>query len=104
MIQTFNALVSLVLCVACAWAIMSPTVNDGIVIKIGLICLSVGFMGIFFFHVSVPAGPHPLAVAQALVHLGLLICLAGYVLRRKRHRGASCRRVSDWVQRREMSP
>ena len=103
MVQTFNALVSLVLCVASAWAIMSPRVNDGIVIKVGLICLSLGFMGIFFFHVSTPVGPHPLAVAQAIVHMGMLICAVGYLLRRRRHQGPRCRRVSDWVQGRELS-
>lgn len=98
MIETFNALAGLVLSAATGWAVMSPRVRDGIVIKIGLVCLSVGFAGIFFFHLSRPDGPHPLAAAQALVHLGVLICAAGYVMRRRRHNGVSRRRASDWVQ------
>jgi 1,4-dihydroxy-2-naphthoate octaprenyltransferase len=98
MLETFNCLASLVLSIATGWAVMSPRVKDGIVIKIGLVCLSVGFVGIFFFHISRPDGPHPLASAQALVHLGVLICAAGYVLRTRRHSGVSKRRASDWVQ------
>ena len=97
MLDTFNTTMSLLLSLLSAWAIMSRRFKDGIVIKIGLSFIALGFLGSFSIVVE-SAGPQPLAVAHALVHIGLLICAAGYLLRiRKRPRG-SRRRASDWVK------
>jgi len=67
----------------CLWAVLSPRVQDGIVIKLGLGLLAAGFFGVGM----ALAGERPQFVierALALVHLGLLVVGAGIALRWKR--------------------
>lgn len=97
MIENFNTFMSLILSVITGWAIMSQRVRDGVIVKSGLICVAIGFIGAAL--VSIDNGDHnSLATAHALVFVGLLICAVGYLLRthRSRRRG-TMRRVSDWV-------
>lgn len=96
MLDAFNTTMSLLLSLLAGVAIMHRRVSDGIVIKGGLVCISVGFLGAFFVGLE-GSGPRPLSVSHALVHVGLLICVAGYLLRCR-----ACgkqRRLSDFVSR-----
>lgn len=97
MLDVANTTMSLILSLLSGWAILSSRVRDGIIIKTGLSCLSVGFLGIFFLYFE-PGGAQAFGAAYALVDVGLLICAVGYLLRiRNRHRG-SHRRASDWIK------
>ena len=101
MLDAFNTTMSLLLSTLSAWAILSCRVRDGIIVKTGLICISLGFLALFLLAFD-PGGRQPLAFANALVHIGLLICVGGYLVRNWRHRpragqGPRKRRLSDWV-------
>lgn len=101
MLDAFNTTMSLLLSALSSWAILSCRVRDGIIVKIGLACISIGFLSLFMLALD-PGGRQPLAFANALVHIGLVICVAGYLVRniRKRPRagqGTRKRRLADWV-------
>ena len=85
MIENFNTFMSLLLATISGWAIMSNKVRDGIVIKIGLSFVSIGFFGVFM--IALESGGDK-SVGYALVHAGMLLCALGYLFRRPRRRGA----------------
>jgi len=95
MLDTFNTAMSLLLSLLSGWAIMSQRVRDGIVIKIGLALISLGFMAVVFL-ADESHRAQQLAAAHAMVHLGLLICAGGYLFRARK---GKVRRLSDWVGR-----
>lgn len=100
MLTALNTLMSLALSAFAGWAVMSPCVKDGIVIKIGLGLVSLGFLGAFFLGVE-PTGAGPLVFAHALISLGLLICAVGYLWRTRTSRPRMRkRRSSDWIETR----
>ena len=90
-----NAAASLALALLVALAVISPRVRDGIVVKAGLILLSLGAAGL---GVTLSAnGPMDLALrALGLQTVGLYVIVAG-VLLRARSTGPRRRRASDWV-------
>ena len=45
MIEAFNTIMSLVLALLASVAVLSARVRDGIIIKGGLICIALGFLG-----------------------------------------------------------
>lgn len=98
MLDILNTLMSLALSIFAGWAVMSTCVKDGVVIKIGLVLISLGFLGTFFLGFD-SGEVRSLAIVHALVSLGLLICVAGYLLRtRKRSQRVKQRRRSDWME------
>ncbi|MBC7729137.1 MAG: hypothetical protein H7242_16310 [Microbacteriaceae bacterium] len=93
----FNAATALLLALLCAWAVLSPRVRDGIVIKLGLIGMSLGFFVTFW---AVADGMdcddlNALARAGLLTRGGLLIVIAGWAWR-VAHTGHALRRANDW--------
>lgn len=94
MIDTFNSSMQLTLAALCGWAVMSRRVDDGIVIKLGLICMSLGFAASGVLGLE-SRGAEPLSYAHALLHIGLLICVVGYLLRS--HRPRLLKRATDWM-------
>lgn len=94
MLDNFNTAMSLLLSLLAGSAIMSKRVQDGIVIKIGLALISLGFMAVVFLALE-PRRAQQLAAAHAMVHLGMLICAGGYLFRSRR---GKARRLSDWVR------
>jgi len=97
MLETLNAVLSLLLSAFAGWAIMSRCVKDGVIIKVGLVLLSLGSLAEFFLTLD-PGGLRALTAAHVTVSLGLLICVAGYLLRTRHHkRRIRARRLSDWV-------
>lgn len=92
--NTFNAVVSAALAAVLAWAVMSPAVRDGIVIKAGLIAMSLGFAGVSVMSWMQTWWALPRALI--ILHLGLLVLGLGY-WSRTRKAGHPLRRVADFV-------
>lgn len=92
------AIVNLWACVALSagalWAVLSPRVQDGIVIKVGLGAMSLGFAALG----AALADGHELQLvgrALGLVHLGLLLVAAGIAIRWKR--AGRVYRIDEWI-------
>lgn len=97
MTEAFNTIMSLVLALLASVAVLSARVRDGIIIKGGLICIALGFLGAALVSLE-QSGAAALATAHALVHVGLLVIAVGYLWRTYRsRRSGTMRRVSDWV-------
>ena len=82
---------------ALLWAILSPRVHDGVVIKVGLICMALGFGAIAVRLLGDQGSSQEFAVLKALavVNAGIAIVIVGYVLRKVR-RQHPVRRSTDW--------
>ena len=68
-------------------AILSPKVHDGIVIKIGLICLAAGF-GAMALRMASESPPLDMAGVQRallLINSGIAVVIIGYLLRKAKH-------------------
>lgn len=76
------------------WAVLSPRVQDGIVIKLGLGAMSLGFAGV---GMVLADGRDLLVVGRALglVHAGLLLVAAGIALRWRR--AGRVYRIDEWI-------
>lgn len=95
LLLTFNAAACVLLAAVATWAVLSPRVRDGIVVKLGLILAVQGFAGLG----AALAMGLPVIVwvrALALLHAGLLVVAAGVWWRFRQARGAR-RRASDWM-------
>jgi len=87
-----NAAACGLISVAIIGAVISPRVHDGVVIKVGLICMAVGFGAISLQLLEcVEALTRPLM----LVNSGIAIVIVGYLMRKARARHP-VRRTSDW--------
>lgn len=96
-ISIINAVVCLSLFFLSLFAILHPAVNDGIVIKFGLILLTVGF-GTLAYKLSGMCDLNDiqsLEKALLFVHVGAIILVIGYALRVIKA-GHKMQRVSDW--------
>lgn len=85
----FNIVACSVLAGALGWAVLSHRVRDGIVIKLGLICMALG-EGVLAWHLVdglVCSDLRATNNAQALVHLGLALVLVGYLRHLRAGRG-----------------
>jgi len=81
------------------WAILSHRFNDGIVIKVGLGCMTLGF-AVTAHALSNGldcADLRMLARAIALVNIGALTVAGGYLLRTRAGR-VKKRRKTDWAE------
>jgi len=94
-LEVFNTVMSLTLAIVLGMAIVSTRVRDGIVIKTGLMFMTFGFFGAAMTILSDDPND-ALAMGHAAVHIGLLICVLGYLLRTRRKKGEQ-RRISDWA-------
>lgn len=98
-----NALVSAVLCAASGYAVVSPRVRDGILAKIGLVAISIGFGVSAVALMASPGcdGAVTIGRAHMMVHVGLLVVAAAWCVRVRRHRRV-LRRASDFVDREDV--
>lgn len=80
-------------------AILSPKVHDGIVVKIGLICLAAGFGAIALRLLDGIAPDEVLGLERALllINAGIAVVILGYLMRKSR-RHHPVRRSTDWAQ------
>lgn len=83
------------------YAILSPRVHDGVIVKAGLIVMAAGYgCKAALLWGALPPLVMPLLRAQSLVNLGLAVVLVGYLLRSRRE-GHPVRRRRDWIEGRE---
>jgi hypothetical protein len=96
-----NTVVCCLLALATSWACLSRRVHDGLVIKLGLILLALGFSGhAWITHDGIDAyDAVALTRAQLLINAGMALAVIGWLLRgrsgRKGHPPE--RRTSDFV-------
>lgn len=97
-VTVINATVCFLLFIAAVFAILHPSVKDGVVIKVGLMFLAVGFGSLAFKLLGGidSAELHGLLKTMLLVHIGAAISFCGYVLRVLKT-GHKMQRVSDWT-------
>ncbi len=96
MIDLFNSSISLVLSLVIGWTVMSKHVKDGVIVKIGLICLSIGFLAAWM--ITLQSGyknSDALEVVHCLIYTGMAVCIGGYKWRT--HDGGRGRRMNDWI-------
>lgn len=89
LITVFNATTAAVIALVLSWAVLSHRVRDGVVIKLGLIGMALGF-GALSWHLVDGMGCtdlHAISNAHALVHAGLAVVLVGLLLRSRRGHG-----------------
>lgn len=86
-------------------AILSPKVHDGVVIKVGLICMAAGF-GAMALRLWDGVGPDEvLGIERALllINAGVAVVIVGYLMRKaKVHHPV--RRSTDWAQLMDTRP
>lgn len=99
LVTGINAAFCLLMFLSVVFAILHPSVNDGVVIKVGLIFLAVGFGSLAFKLLCGVDGPefHGLLKTMLLVHIGAAISFVGYVLRVLKT-GNKMQRLSDWTE------
>lgn len=95
MIDLFNTAAAGVLSAVAAWAVMSPSVRCGLLAHVGLALISFGFFGVFLMGFQGYTFTGAIAAAHAFVHLGLVLCVIGYMRRSRRQ---PRRRASDWMR------
>lgn len=77
-------------------AIMSTKVHDGILMKIGMSIMALGFFGLLSLQLDYFQTAKAISWCHAFVHFGMLVVLLGYLLRQWRGRKFR-RRESDYV-------
>lgn len=93
-LEDLNVLACVLLASGATWAVLSPTVKDGVVVKIGMILIALGFAS-----TAVLLSEDRLWAlnrALALVHAGILVVGLGYALRTRGGRRKR-RRSTDWM-------
>jgi hypothetical protein len=73
--------------------VFSKRIHDGVIIKAGLICTSLGFLGAAMIAIE---GGDKFVNALYLIGLGALTCIGGFIFRGWLTCG-KCRRFTDWI-------
>lgn len=99
-----NLLLGLINAAACGliavvlmWMILSPKVHDGVIIKAGLIAMSLGFGSIALLMLDGMTADDIISLERSLllVNAGVAVVIVGYLLRKASARHA-LRRSTDW--------
>lgn len=100
LLSLINAAACGLISVALIGAILSPRVHDGIVVKIGLISMAIGFGAIALRLLEGVKADEIAGLERALllVNSGLAVVIIGYVMRKIRAYHP-VRRIEDWVSR-----
>lgn len=79
------------------FAVLHPRVQDGIVVKVGLISMALGFGSISVWSLDglAEGDAQHMARSTLMISAGAFVVLAGYVIRNLRH---PARRLSDWLR------
>lgn len=97
-----NAAASGLIAMALLGAVLSPRVHDGVVIKVGLICMAAGFGAVAL---QMTDGPNTTGLQRAIlmINAGIAVVVIGYLWRVgfAHHR---LRRTTDWVDFESRSP
>ena len=98
MVDTFNSWMSCALAMVIAWAIMSHKIKDGVIVKIGLICLSLGFLAAWLLTLqSNYRDGDAMEAVHSIIYIGMVICACGYLWRTRFTKQG--RRANDWIQK-----
>jgi len=95
--EILNAAACGLIALAMIVAVLHPRVQDGIVVKVGLISMTLGFGSIavrMFDGIGENEAAY-LARSILMIAAGAFVVLAGYILRNLRH---PARRLSDWLR------
>lgn len=95
-LDLYAAACSLAIGLCASACVMSRRVRDGIIVKLGLVCLALAHLVLAVLYLQVESVPLAYRAAGSLAHTGLLLMLVGYLFVRKRS-GGQCRRRTDWV-------
>lgn len=94
-----SAASSLIICGGAIWAILSERVHDGVIIKVGLILVALGFGSVALHAVQEMLGAYDLASgllrSVLLINSGAAVSLIGFVIR-KRNPDPEKRRITEW--------
>ena len=105
LLSWINAAACGLISLALVGAILSPKVHDGVVIKVGLICMAAGF-GAMALRLVDGGGPdQALGIERALllINAGVAVVIFGYLMRKARvHHPV--RRSTDWAQLMDTRP
>lgn len=95
--SAFDFFAAIMLALIASWAVMSPRVQDGVIIKLGLIFVALGAGGLAsaLYDGLDSTDIHVLSHATLMLNVGLLVIVIGAVAR-LRSPGKK-RRVSDWI-------
>ena len=95
-LSLINAFASGLIALALIGAVLSPRVHDGIVIKLGLISMALGFGAVALRMADeLLREGDGIERALALINGGIAVVILGYLLRRARA-GHPVRRMTDW--------
>jgi hypothetical protein len=95
-ISIVNAAASAMIALGLVAAILSKRVLDGVVIKIGLCSMALGFVVIAIHMARVATDLQGLERALLLINSGIAVVILGY-LSRYRTVGHALRRATDWA-------
>ncbi len=101
-ISILNGVSSAVIAIALIVAVLSERVLDGLVIKVGLCSMALGFV-VVSLHMLSDVDLQGLERAMLLINSGLAVVIIGYLLR-YRSVGHALRRVTDWADLDEAEP
>ena len=98
MAESINAVFAGLLCAACVYAVMSARVKDGLIVRLGLVVMALGFGAMSG---RLATGMHTGEIdsfqrIMLFVHVGLSLCIIGVVWRVKTCKHAKDT-ASDWV-------
>lgn len=97
LLQLINSGACALIMVALSWAVLSSRVNDGVIVKAGLICMALGFgsTALLMFDGVRPSQVVGLERALILINAGLTVVIFGYLWRKTRL-NHPVRRTTDW--------
>lgn len=103
-IAIINASSSALIAVCLVWAVLDKRVLDGVVIKVGLCSMALGFLVVSLHMLEISAADvRGLQRAMLLINSGIAVVILGYVFRH-RSAGHALRRVSDWFESMQQEP
>lgn len=103
LVSWINAGTSLLITVTLVAAVLSRRVRDGIVIKIGLGSMAIGFLVVAMHMLKITgADMQGLQRALLLINSGIAVVIFGYLFR-LRGEGHALRRVTDWADLDDLS-
>ena len=96
-IALINATSSTVIAVGLVAAVLSKRVHDGVIIKVGLCSMALGFIVVTLHTLEIGATDvQGLQRALLLINSGIAVVIIGYLFR-YRMAGHALRRVTDWA-------
>lgn len=98
LLQLINAGACGAIMLALSWMVLNPKVHDGVVIKVGLICMALGFGSIALLLLKGITEKNVVGLERGLllINAGIAVVIVGYLVRKaKAHHPA--RRSTDWA-------